>query len=186
MTAAAGATRSGVNVIFNVPHPGDPLAVGDDGFVELFTPFPIDFCGQRFASLFVNANGNITFGSADGGFSESTLAHLNGPPRIAALWDDLNAAAGGVVTFNQSANTFTVSWQGVPEFPAVGANTFSITINKKNQLGEFLGPVAGNPFSISYGTLSAADGLAGYSCGSGLIAVARADVTARRPPASRS
>ena len=55
----------------------------------------------------------------------------------------------------------------MPEFPAVGANTFSITINKKNLLGEFLGPVAGNPFSISYGTLSAADGLAGYSCGGG-------------------
>ena len=56
-------------------------------------------------------------------------------------------------------------WQGVPEFPAVGANTFSITINRKNLLGELLGAVAGNPFSITYGTLSAADGLAGYSCG---------------------
>ena len=66
------------------------------------------------------------------------------------------------------ANSFTVRWQGVPEFPAVGANTFSITINKKNLLAELLGPVAGNPFSITYGALSAADGLAGYSCGGAL------------------
>ena len=163
--AAAGATASGVNVIFNVPQPGDPLAVGDDDSVELFPPFPIDFCGQRFSSLFVNANGSVTFGRADGSFSESTLAHLNGPPRIAGLWDDLNAEAGGIVTFDQSADNFTVRWENVPEFPAAGSNTFSITISRKNLLGDFLG-AAGNPFSISYGTLSAADGLAGYSCGS--------------------
>ena len=130
--------------------------------------FPIDFCGQRFSSLFVNANGSITFGRADGAFSETTLAHLNGPPRIAGLWDDLNASAGGTVTFDETSNSFTVRWEGVPEFPAVGSNTFSITINRKNLLGEFLGAVAGNPFSITYGTLSAADGLAGYSCGSAL------------------
>jgi hypothetical protein len=165
VTAAAGATRTGVNVIFNVPLPGEPLPVGDDGFVELFPRFPIDFCGQRFASLFVNANGSITFGSADAAFSETTLAHLNGPPRIAGLWDDLNASSGGAVTFEESATRFTVRYQGVPEFPAVGANTFSITINRKNLLGEFLGAVAGNPFSISYGTLTAADGLVGFSCG---------------------
>lgn len=168
VTAAAGATRSDVNVIFNVPQPGDPLAVGDDGFVELFPDFPIDFCGQRFTSLFVNANGNITFGRSDGTFLETTLAHLNGPPRIAGLWDDLNAAAGGTVTFGETPDSFTVRWEGVPEFPAVGSNTFSIKISKKNRLSELLGVAVGNPFSISYGTRSAVDGLAGYSCGSGL------------------
>lgn len=166
--AAAGATRTGVNVIFNVPLPGEPLPVGDDGFVELFPDFPIDFCGQRHASLFVNANGSITFGSSSAAFSESTATLLSGPPRIAGYWDDLNAGAGGSVIFEESANTFTVRWAGVPEFPAAGANSFAITINRKNQLGEFLGPVAGNPFSISYGTMSAVDGLSGYSCGGGL------------------
>jgi hypothetical protein len=167
VSAAAGATRSGVNVIFNVPREGEPLLVGDDGFVELFTPFPIDFCGERFTSLFVNANGSITFGRADGTYLETTRDHLAGPPRIAGLWDDLNASAGGTVTFDQSSSSFTVRWEGVPEYPAVGANTFAITLNKKNFLGELLGPVAGNPFSISYGSLSAQDGLAGFSCGAG-------------------
>lgn len=167
VSAAAGATRSGVNVIFNVPREGDPLLVGDDGFVELFTPFPIDFCGERFTSLFVNANGSVTFGRPDSTYLETTRVHLSGPPRIAGLWDDLNASAAGTVTFEESGNTFTVRWDGVPEYPAVGANTFSITLNRKNFLGELLGPVAGNPFSISYGSLSAADGLAGFSCGGG-------------------
>ena len=184
VSAAAGATSAGVDVIFNVPQPGQPLPVGDDGFAELFPPFAIDFCGQRFTSLFVNANGNITFGGSDGAFSESTLGHLNGRPRIAGLWDDLNAAAGGTVTFGQTADSFTVSWDGVPEFPATGANTFSITINKKNAAGELLGPVAGNPFSISYGSLSTVDGLAGYSCGGGLTSgfEQESDLTALRSP----
>ena len=168
VVVAAGATRTGVNVIFNVPLAGEPLPVGDDGFVELFPRFPIDFCGQRFASLFINANGSITFGSNSAAFSESTLAHLNGPPRIAGLWDDLNSAAGGSVIFEETGSSVTVRWQGVPEFPATGANTFSITINKKNQLGEHFGPVVGNPFSITYGAMSAADGLSGYSCGGAL------------------
>jgi hypothetical protein len=168
VSAAAGATTSGVNVIFNVPQPGEPLAVGDDGFVELFPPFPIDLCGQRFTSLFVNANGNITFGGSDAAFLESTLAHLSGPARIAGLWDDLNASAGGTVIFEQTANSFTVKWQAVPEFPNTGANTFSVTISRKNGLGELLGTLIGNPFSITYGTVSALDGLAGYSCGGAL------------------
>ncbi len=168
VSAAAGATRSGVNVIFNVPQPGEPLAVGDDGFVELFPAFPIDFCGQRFTSLFVNANGSVTFGRGDGAFSESTLAVLNGPPRIAGIWDDLNADAGGTVTFGTSPDSFTVRWDGVPEFPAAGANTFAITISKKDRLSELLGVAVGNRFSISYGAHSAVDGLAGYSCGSAL------------------
>ena len=165
--AAAGSTRSGVNVIFNVPQAGVPLPVDDDGFVELFPSFPIDFCGQRYSSLFVNANGSITFGSNDGTFAESTFNHLSGPPRIAGLWDDLNASAAGSVVFQETGSAFTVSWQGVPEFPATGSNTFSITINKKNHIAELLGAVIGNPFSITYGALSARDGLAGYSCGGG-------------------
>jgi hypothetical protein len=163
--AAAGGTATGVNVIFNIPQPGDPLAVGDDGFVELFPDFPIDFCGQRFTSLFVNANGNVTFGGSDGAFSETTAALLSGRPRIAGLWDDLNAAAGGIVTFGKTSTTFTVSWQGVPEFPAAGSNTFSITINKKSWAAEQQGTHTGNPFAITYGALSALDGVAGYSCG---------------------
>ena len=168
VVVAAGGNRTGVNVIFNIPLPGAPLNVGDDGFAELFPDFPIDFCGNRYTSLFVNANGSITFGASSAGFSESTIAHLNGPPRIAGLWDDLDPSAGGTVFFEETGNSFTVRWSGVPEFDTTNSNTFSITINRKNPLGEFLGPVAGNPFSISYGAMGALDGLAGYSCGSTL------------------
>jgi hypothetical protein len=165
VSAAAGATTSGVDVIFNIPLPGAPLPVGDDGSVQLFTPFPFDICGRRYESLTVNANGSITFGPPDPSFLESTSGHLIGPPRIAGLWDDLNPAAGGEVTFEQTSNRFTVRWTNVPEFPAVGANSFSIVLNRKDRLSEIIGPLIGSRFSVAYDGVNATDGLVGYSCG---------------------
>jgi hypothetical protein len=161
IVAAAGVTARNINIIFNRTPPG-PIAAGDDTSTEIFPFFRMRVCGDVYESLFVNSNGNITFGAGSTSFSESPAGHLTGPPRLAALWDDLNAAAGGSVSYSETPASVTVSFVNVPEFapPAggTGSNTFSMTVTAA------LGPLDSG-FEIDLDALSATDGLTGYSCG---------------------
>ena len=173
ITVSAGSPVTGIDVIFNTPQPGEPLPLGDDDSIELFPPFPITVCGQTYNSLWVNSNGSVSFGAGSTDFSESVADHLNGPPRIAGLWDDLNPTAGGTVTFDEDNFSFYVNFTDVPEFFQTTPNTFTIRIDKRptpkpvtvDDPDDAPPAPPGNRFEVTYGVISAADGLAGYSCG---------------------
>ena len=110
-------------------EPPGPIPAGDETTTELFPKFPFKFCGESFDSVFVNSNGNLTFGGGDpDGFARVTNAHLTGLPRIAGLWDDLNPEAGGSVSFSETSRSITITFTDVPEFVDTGANTFSFTL----------------------------------------------------------
>ena len=61
IVALAGVTVGGINIIFNRLEPG-PIPVGDETSTEIFPKFQFKFCGEAYDSVFVNSNGNLTFG----------------------------------------------------------------------------------------------------------------------------
>ncbi len=152
--AAAGSQATEIDIIFNKRRPGDPLPLDDDSTIQLFLPFEFAYCGETWTSIFVNSNGSLTFGSGDTDETESAAEHLSDQPRIAGVWDDLNPVAGGIVTYFETNKELTISFQDVPEFPAAGSNSFDITLSRSS-----------DHVTIEYGAISAADGLAGLSCG---------------------
>lgn len=173
ITAVAGSPVTGIDILFNAPGPG-VLDLGDDDFVELALPFPFTLCGRTFESVFVNSNGNLTFGAADTDFSESAAEFLADPPRVAGLWDDLNPSAGGVVSFDFNSNRFTVTFSAVPEFPNTGANTFTVQLKR-----------SADQVELDYGDITATDGLAGVSCG-GLNSGLEPEIALRTSPNRRT
>lgn len=105
------------------------VPVNDDGFIEVPLPWPFEFCDVVETSVFINANGSVTFGSGDTDFSPTVSEFLNGPPRIAALWTDLSPQEGNGITFQEvGGDEFHIIWNQVPAFGTSQNNTFRIIL----------------------------------------------------------
>jgi len=180
VTAVAGAPVTGVDIIFNLPPPGAPLPTGDDGSVEI--PLPFQFCsaGQAYGSVFINGNGFLTLGAAATGFTflVNVDTFIGGTPMLAPFWADFNPTAGGSVFYNQTADSFTVTWDSVPEFFNVGSNTFSVTLRDNSEAcirteeddddhddDHDDEREDENDIIMSYGAMTATQGLTGVSAG---------------------
>ena len=132
---------------------GFVLDLGDDDFEEVPLGFSFPYQGSSYTSVFVNSNGNLTFGSGDTDFSESVGEFLSDQPRIAPLWDDLSPNNGGQITVEFGTGEATVTFDGVPEFFSTGSNTFAVTMRSDGSV------------TIAYGAVSAGDGIAGITPG---------------------
>ena len=127
-TSFTGAGGSGGRYVLDMRRStAFSLNLGDDSSVEVDLGFTFPFQGQNYTSVFVNSNGNLTFGSGDTDFSESVAELLSDQPRIAPLWDDLSPNHGGWVGVEFGNGSATISFVGVPEFFASTTNTFSVS-----------------------------------------------------------
>jgi len=142
--------------------------VGDDAAVEVgLSTFAFPFQGTNWSSLFVNGNGNLTFGAPNADFSESVAELLAGPPRIAPLWDDLFAPAGLVIA-EEKDRALQIHFVSVPEFLATGTNYFSVTLDRRGEI------------TFDYGATNRSDAIVGITQGGGVADPGPTDLSESR------
>jgi hypothetical protein len=105
------------------------LAANDDGntFVDLSTIFSsgLNFFGTNYTGLYVNNNGNVTFGSALSAFTPFALTGATANPIIAPFFADVDTR-GGAVTATPGGNSTgsnLVYW----DLDATGNGVFTAT-----------------------------------------------------------
>lgn len=147
--------------------PSPPIAVstplpfnGSDDAIEV--PFPggqaFTFFDVTYTSMWVNTNGNITFGAGDTEPEESAVLFAGGLPRISGEWDNINPVAGGPSTvYVQPLNDrVAVTWNYSPDnFGGQGPHAIQIEIFWTGQV------------AITNLTNGGTDGLCGITEGGG-------------------
>ncbi len=115
------------------PDLGTLVLRSDDGSVTRALPFSFSFYGNNYNQVFVNNNGNLTFNSVEGDFTETIFEFLNRQPRISAFWDDIEPtssdAATGLYINDQLPGRLVVTWLRQLEFAQVpGPNTIQVIL----------------------------------------------------------
>jgi len=100
-------------------------ALGDDDFRALALPFTFAFYGTNYTQTFLNSDGNLSFTAGENASSTRSLGRMTGgPPRIAALFDDLDPSnATGSVRYFADASHAVFSWVKVREYSEFGIGT---------------------------------------------------------------
>lgn len=101
---------------------GATLALGDDDSARIDLPFSFPYFSGSYESLWVNSDGNITFGEGDSTIAPRSLARASsGAPRIAPLFVDLNPSRSAArVRVETLPDRVFVTWDGVPQYSASG------------------------------------------------------------------
>ncbi len=113
---------------------GTRLELGDDAsvLVELPEGFAYPFGDEVYTEAWVNSNGSLTFGeAAPAAASYDVSSFLNGPPRIAPFYADLDPSAAtgeGGVYLNFLPGRVRLTWLDVPAFGTTNRNTVQVTL----------------------------------------------------------
>jgi hypothetical protein len=156
----------GILLMLASPAHSVVLPLTDDSYQSVSLDFAFPFFGNTYTGMYVNSNGNITFGSGDTDWTESVSEFLNEQPRIGGIWDDLNPSSGGIVDATGDASYMTVSYTNVPEYYNTGANTFQITLYQTGDI------------DITFGDMTLLDGIVGISAGGGAADPGETDFSA--------
>ncbi|MCC9596506.1 MULTISPECIES: nidogen-like domain-containing protein [Rubrivivax] len=89
----------------------------DDGFMQLNLGFDFSFFGTTYNSLYINNNGNVSFGGGISAYVPSGPTGANAPVISPYFGDvDTRGENSGVVHYKLSANELVVTWDNVGRF----------------------------------------------------------------------
>jgi len=90
---------------------GAVVKLADDDSHEIPIPFPFPFFGNTYQSVFINSDGNLTFGEGDNASTDRSLGRMvAGRPRISRLVGDLDPSKSpNGVTVSAGSTHLTVS-----------------------------------------------------------------------------
>lgn len=110
--------------------PGTALGLGDDEARAVDLGFAFPFFGEAHPRAFVHSDGHVTFGSPDAGAGDPGLARfLDGGPRIAAFFADLEPSRGGSISVRAEAARVVILWSAVPGAGQINRNTFQLALH---------------------------------------------------------
>lgn len=152
--------------------PPPSLQLGPDAAREVALPFDFVFFGRRQRSVFVHSDGCLTFERADAGAGALGMRRfLDGPPRIGALFTDLDPARGGSVSVRLGADRAVFVWDGVPGGGQINRNSFQATLLPDGQV------------ELAWGEVQTREAIVGLAPGAG-GGLTVADFSQARPPAA--
>jgi hypothetical protein len=160
------------------------LPANDDGSTsEVKLPFKVQFFGAKYSGVYVNNNGNLTFGSGQYQYTPQPLGSI-GLPMIAPFWGDVDTRVGNTVKYGTGTvgghKAFGVEWPAVGCYSMIDGvtNTFQVLLISRTDVGandfdiEFnYGPIEWESGEASGGDGNCLGGVparAGYASGNGL------------------
>jgi hypothetical protein len=133
----------------NAANIGVPDGRNDDGFMALALGFNFTFYGATYSDLFINNNGNVSFGAGISAYIPTGPTGATAP-LISVFFADVDTRdpTSGVVYYNLTADQLVVTWDNVGRYNAQAVppgNSFQLVLrsddftvpNGEGQLGFF-------------------------------------------------
>jgi len=156
----------------------------DDSTSAVNLPFSMNFFGTTYTQLYVNNNGNVTFGEAFGTYTPFGLTGNIGVPIIAPFFADVYTLTPGSDVVHYGVDTvngqqaFGVNWENVAYFaepdgedcpPAILLNSFQLIVISRPDTGAGNFDMEFNYDKIQWETGSASGGTCGLGGSSAAV-----------------
>ena len=115
------------------PEGGTPLFLSNSGSQEVPLPFPFTLYGQTYNSVFVGANGYLTFGSGDRSILPLLQNHFS-VPRIAAFFYDFHPSLTDTVTYKNLPGKFVVTYLNMPYLDGIVRSTVQVELFERGRI----------------------------------------------------